>query len=280
MKNQIEPFSVLYLGPPGTGKSWGAATIADLVEGKTLLLATKPREARSIGYTKRKDKIDSEIYFDTKWSPDLDRFEADGYLRLTRRIDSLYDDEEYGAIILDPFSDAGELIEHEILKHEGVGSPGELGKETFGFYRQLKDKAVQMGMQLVNLSIPGIAKRPKLVVVTMHVQPPKEDVVDKVGVVKQKSMDKITRGIEYEGTVLPMIEGGYRRKMAGDFDLVIYSGIDEKVDKNVKPPKMKTWYYMQISPDRDRHSKIAIAELPTEQKIDNDFGKLLEALKI
>ena len=266
----MDKYTVLWMGPPGTGKSYGAATVAKL--GKTLLLACKGREARSIGYVQNKKNVDTEIYEDVKWTPSLKRFQADAYMNLLRRLDALYEDDTYDAVIIDPFTDFAGSIAHHILAPIGVGSPGDMA-DTFAFYVSLKDKADEAIRLATGLATH--AKRPKHVIVTMHVQPPKEEQIIK-GVAKP-SADKVARGIEYEGSVLPMIDGAYRRKMAGDFDIVIYSGVDQRFNKKSK--KQEPWYYIQISPDRDKHSKIAVG-IPTTDQIDNDFSKLLEAISV
>jgi hypothetical protein len=266
-------FSTLILGPPGTGKSWAASTIA--AQHKTLLLACKGREARSIGYT-RSDNIVAEIYKDARWAPSLDRYEADAYLRLLKRLDELYDDTEYEAVIIDPFTDFAISIAHELCKAAGVGSPGDMG-DTFAFYSSLKDKADE-AIGLATGLTTDAAKKPKHLIVTMHVQPPKEDIQlsKKEGGGVRVSADKVARGIEYEGSVLPMIDGAYRRKMAGDFDIVVYTLFEEAW--NEKTRSMGGNYLLQVSPDRDRHSKIAVG-VPQTDKIPNDFAKLLEAIK-
>ena len=268
------PFSSLLLSPPGDGKSTMASTIQMLTgDKKTLLLACKAREANSWGY-QQVDGIDTELYHDPRWVPSLDRFQADAHIKLLRRLDSLYDDTEYGAVIIDPFTDAALNLGHEILKAAGVGSVGGLG-DTQSYYASLKDGANEL-IDLATGLVSSAAKLPKYLVVTMHVQPPKEDVTR--GGITKPSADKVARGIEYEGSVLPMIDGAYRRKMAGDFDMVLYLGFEEKLDRSEKPPRQKPYYYAQISPDRDRHSKIAIG-IPQTDKIPNDFSKLLEAIK-
>jgi hypothetical protein len=268
-------YSTLILGPSGTGKSTAASSVADLPDvERTLVCCCKGRERSSFGYQQRLDKLDIEIYEDPRWRPSLNRFEADAHMKLLTRLDGLLEDDIYDAVVIDPFTDAALNIEHEILKPMEIGSPGELA-DSFAFYGQLKSKADELVRAAIFLTTAAV--RPKHVIMTMHVQPPKEDSVYKG--VKKTSADKVARGIEYEGSVLPMIDGAYRRKMAGDFDLVIYTGFDESYfDKKLKK-QVKNFFYLQVSPDRDRHSKIAVAPVLLEDKIANNFEALMKAVE-
>ena len=267
-------YSIAVLGPAGTGKSTAASSIVDLKDvERGLVCCAKGREKHSFGYQQRISKLDIEIYEDPKWRPSLDRYEASAHMDLLRRLDGLLDDDKYDAVIIDPFTDAWVNIQHEILKPMGVGSFGDLadGRAAYG---SLKDKCDELIRTATFLSTA--AKRPKHVIVTVHVQPPKEEQIVKGQ--RKPSADAVARGIEYEGSVLPMVDGAYRRKMAGDFDLVIYTGFDETYFDKATKTKKDNFFYLQVSPDKDRHSKIAIAPVLLEKKIDNNFSALMGAI--
>src|SRR5690606_36207103 len=118
---------------------------------------------------------------------------------------------EHDFIILDVYTDLVLLVAHELLKPEKAATPQDMA-DSQRFYGALRHKLEEFTLALTALQF---APRPKHVIVSVHTQPAKEDTVRK-GETKE-SADNRARGIEYEGTVLPMIEGGYRTKFTGDF---------------------------------------------------------------
>ena len=133
------------------------------------------------------------------------------------------------------------------------------------------------------LSTP-LVKRPKFVLIPWHTQPPKEGMTVNLGQgmkEKQQSADQKGAGIEYEGMVLPMIEGGYRRKLAADVDLVVYCDIETKCQLDPKTKKMVevVEHQIQVVPNKDRHSKVRIAPTLAGQMIPNNMKALLEAVE-
>ena len=275
-----QPFSAVIMGPPGVGKSTMAGSICEVVDPEeVLLIVTKLGEEQSWLY--RKYGLEPELYYDRNWKPTLDMLEAGAFIKLLRRLHELLDDEEYGAVIIDPGTDAINLLEHYILEPQGVGSPGDL-HDTQGFYRQLKDKAQEFVSAAAALSTSA-AKRPKFVLMPWHVQPPKEGIYVKMGggKDKQQSADEKGAGIEYEGAVLPMLEGSYRRKLAGDVSMVIYCDVDttKEFDKDAKKMVEHTEYFVQAASDKDRHAKIRIAKALSNQRFPNSMKALIEAME-
>ena len=277
------PISMVILGAPGLGKSTLAGSVKELDQvDNVLLLVTKPGEEKSYLYQKYGLTEKAELFYDLDWNPTLGEFKAGAYLKLMKRLKSLQSDDIYDAVIIDPGTDAINLLEHHILEPQGVGSPGDLAN-TQNFYRQLRDKAQEFVMYAHLLSTP-LVKRPKFVLIPWHTQPPKEGMVVNMGQgmkEKQQSADQKGAGIEYEGMVLPMIEGGYRRKLAADVDLVVYCDIETKRQLDPKTKKMVevVEHQIQVVPNKDRHSKVRIAPTLAGQMIPNNMKALLEAVE-
>lgn len=277
----ITPISCCILGAPGLGKSTLAGSVMELDQvKKALLLVTKPGEEKSWLYQKYGLDKDAELYYDIDWNPTLGKYEAGAYLMLLKRLRGLLEDTEYDAVIIDPGTDAINLLEHHILAPRGVGSPGELS-DTMGFYRQLRDSAQEFVMQAHLLSTP-IAKKPKFVLIPWHTQPAKESTSEKVapGVRKEKqSADQRAHGIEYEGNVLPMLEGSYRRKLMGDVDLVVVCHVDVTKDRRQNPPVEVANYHIRVVPNEEEHTKIRISPSLKISHLPNKMQALVEAME-
>lgn len=272
--------SILVLSPPGTGKSYFAGSICEVVDpARVLLLCPKPREKTSALYRKYGLTERAEVFTDlASWNPEKGKFAATAWRKLYDRVDSLLSDKDYDAVILDPFTDAVTLLEHHILAPHGVASPGELAN-TQGFYRQLADKAGEFMQRLTALTDSSVAASPKFVMVTMHVQPPKESMQQsraQGGGVKESS-DQLAEGIEYEGRVLPQMEGSYRRRMAGDFGLVVYGDVKSGTRMNTASKKMEAFtdYRIQVRCSEERHAKMApIVADAVPDYLENRFAEL------
>lgn len=259
--------SYALLGPPGTGKSDMAASIADIVGADaTLVLATKPREARSHGYVTR--KIATELFFDAGWRPSLGRFEAGGYIQLLKRLEQLYADDAVRAVVIDVGTDAFELAAHELLSSEKAATPKDC-RDPQSFYGAFRYKCKELVQSSLILAY---APTPKHVVWTMHTQPAKDESRG-----ANETPDKKAKGIEYEGGVLPMVEGGYRRAFAGEFDAVLYTDILHEFNRETR--RQEPRYVVQIGPDNERHAKIAFARDIAEKTLPNNFAALFEAAK-
>ena len=256
--------SIVVQGGPGVGKSTFAGSAAAL--GKTLLLAAKPREANSWKYREHAKNITREIYYDAKWAPAAGKFDADAFVRLQQRVYELQEDEEHSIVVCDPFTDVVTLASHEILKTEKAATPRDL-RDPLSYYGTLKHMLTTF---VQSLTLLQFAPSPKHVIVTVHVQPSKEDDIK-----GNATADKKGKGVEFEGNVLPMIEGSYRRAFASEFDVVLFSDI--QFDRKLVAGKMQTEsrYVVQVSPDAERHAKSILAPNGSAF-IDNDFAALLK----
>jgi hypothetical protein len=270
--------AVLFLGPPGTGKSHAMASMCE--EGKTLLIATLPREATSEGY--QRYNPDLLLLEDKGWRPSQGRFNATAFQQFLDVMDTLAEDDEYRVILIDNGTELGEFAWHEALKPFGVGSPGDMDDRDNRFrpYTKIADYMQQAINAMLALKT---APLPKHVGVAWHLQPTKEDqvVFDRtVGQqVKKLSADTRSEGVQYEGNVLPMLQGGFRRKIAGLLDVVVYSDIlyDYETDakgKRVVGKGKQPHYMLQVRPNEERHTKLP-GLLPEMAYIPNEW----EALK-
>jgi len=279
----MKPISAVILGAPGLGKSTLAGSVMELEQvKKAKLLVTKPGEEKSWLYQKYGLTDEAELFYDLGWNPTLGELKAGAYLKLLKRLRELQADTDFDAVIIDPGTDAINLLEHHILESQGVGSPGEL-RDTQGFYRQLRDKAQEFVLYAHLLSTP-LVKRPKFVLIPWHTQPPKDGNIVSLGhgmKEKQESADQKAAGIEYEGQVLPMVEGSYRRKLAADVDVVVYCDLvsNKQINKKTKKPEEVTEYMIQVVPNKDRHSKIRIAPTLEGQMIPNRMPDLWRAIE-
>jgi hypothetical protein len=275
------PISVVTLGGPGLGKSTFASTVCKLVKPeKVLLIVAKPGEEKSWGYMEHGLNDRAELYYDLGWNPTLGEFKAGAYIQLLKRLRGLLDDTEFEAVIIDPGTDVVNLLEHHILAPSKVGSPGELS-DTQVFYRQLRDKAQEFVLTAHLLSTP-LAKKPKFVIIPWHTQPPKEGVFEKIapGVRdKKKSPDERGAGIEYEGNVLPMLEGAYRRKLMGDVDVVVVCHIETVKNRKTNPPTEEARYTVRVVPNNDEHTKVRIAPSLAVSSIPNDMAELVKLVE-
>jgi len=261
--------STVIIGPPGTGKSTFAASVCEVVEPeRVLLLVTKPREKSSYLYRKYGLTKRAEVFHDIKWNPEAKKYIADAWHSLMARLDSLYEDTDYDAIILDPGTDAIKLADHSLMAPHKVGSPGDLG-DTRSYYRQLKDKSQEFVDKLVGLSSSDFTKSPKHIIVTWHAQPVKEG-------------DQVSKDLAFLGNMLPAIEGGYRIKLAGDFSNCVKSEIlparrvmDKITKKLIEQPEQ---HVIQVRGDADFHAKVADAPPLKEKYLPNNFKALYDAV--
>lgn len=270
-------YSFVLAGPPGTGKSEMAASIADVVGAEhTVALCPKPREANSQGYTKR--GITAEVFFDPKWRPSLEMYEATGYLRLIKRIWELYDDASVKAVILDPFTDCADLVSHELLKVDKAATPRDAA-DSQSYYGAFKAKLMEITKALTLLQF---ASTPKHVIATVHTQPVREETTTSraerqaTGATTKAHSDARARGVVYEGNVLPAFDGSYKYYFAGEFDAQLFTDIVYENDK--KTFKRVPRYVAQVVPDQDRHAKIALVSGLDTSVVDNSFVELFNLI--
>lgn len=263
--------AIAVAGPPGTGKSTFAGSCARY--GRVALLGAKPREVNSWLYRELADNISAKVYHDPLWRPTLGKYEASAFIDMATRILQLYEDTEYDFVIVDPFTDVVALVAHEMMKVEKAATPRDL-RDSLGFYGGLKYRLKEFTQMLTALCF---APHPKHVIVTVHTQPPKDDTPERGGGTKE-SVDNKSSGVEYEGNVLPMIEGGYRREFAGEFDAMLYTDIQTKKERVGSTLVDKVSYRLQVIPDNERHAKTIFGTAFTEKYIPNDFGEILKAV--
>lgn len=253
-------------GPPGLGKSTFAGTVAEYVGAdRTLLIATLPREVNSTEY--QKHNIDTIVCADDQWEPSAGKagLIATGYDCLIDTLRQLRTDDQYSAVILDNGTEAAEMAWHASMAPLGVADPNDLGRggNRFAPYTTLREKMEQLMRSLSILTgKTGLVTRPKLVIVPWHVQPPKETSDN------DDSADEKGQGAEYEGSYLPMVRGGFRRRLGGLVDNYVYAAIE-----NVRSGNSMTGtphYCIQVVTDNDRHVKIA-GQVPTDGLIKSKY---------
>ena len=272
--------SLLVAGPAGTGKSTLLGSAAKLAP--TYLLATKPRELNSWAYTTNgvtRENGRAELFFDHLWRPTLGSYKADGFGRLLKRIWSLYEDPTVRIVLLDPITDVVSLAAHSMLSIENAAAPRDMN-DPQSFYGALKYKLKEFTQALTALQYADV---PKHVLATVHTQPAKEDQPATKNRPARVSSDKIAKGVEFEGDVLPMIEGGYRREIASEFDAMLFSGVrydwvETKANGKVSRVQ-KPIYFVQVQPNAERHSKVAIAPLLGGRELPNDFEVFIRAVQ-
>lgn len=260
----------LFIGSPGVGKSVLLGSVGELTS-NVLLLAPKPNEVNSYMYRKHGIDKTAEIYKDHKWKPSLGIFEADGFLRLSRRILELYDDTTYEAVLVDPLTDVVQLAAHDLMKAEKVETPRDL-KDAIGFYGSLKYKLKDFVQTLVGLASPDLPQ-PKHVFCSVHAQPTKEEDIK-----GKETADAKGKGVEFYGDSLPMIEGGYRREIAAEFDIVGYNSVQHTVGRDNGKMVRQVEYVVQLTPDNERHAKVRLSPALTEKTFPNNLKAILEAV--
>jgi extradiol dioxygenase family protein len=272
-------------GAPGTGKSHLLGSIVEVagVE-KAILLAPKPREVNSYKYVAHRDRIDAEVFRDNKWAPPAGSFEAGAYTQLYKRVLSLYDDTTYDAVILDPYTDVTHLAAHELMAVEKAATPRDL-RDSIGFYGSLAYKLKDFTQSLTGLASPAL-KRPKHVLVAVHLQPTKEDqqLGKNAGGGTKESSDNRAQGVEFFGDALPMIEGRYRREIAAEFDILGKSVVMHGLEDYVKPEggkakRQATQYVVQLGADPEFHAKAAIIPKLDVKHVPNTMPAIFKVIE-
>ena len=263
----------LVIGPPGTGKSTFLGTITE-VPGidRALLLAPKPREVNSFKYRENADDLDVEVFRDNLWAPAADSFQSGAFTKLFHRILALYDDTTYDAILLDPFTDVVALAAHELLEGERAATPRDL-RDSIGFYGSLKYKLKDFTQALTGLASPSLVK-PKHVFASVHAQPTKEE--DMKG---KSTAEGNAKGTEFLGEALPMIEGSYRREIAGEFDIVGYTSLAYTNERQGAKLVRKSEYVVQLDADPERHAKLALLPRGASPSIPNSMVDLFRLIQ-
>src|SRR5688572_22147913 len=81
---------ILDLGPPKTGKSTFAGSVAEVVPAERVqLLCTAANEANSWKYREHGLTERAELFIDSEWDPELGSYKAAAFKRLIKRIKEL-----------------------------------------------------------------------------------------------------------------------------------------------------------------------------------------------
>ncbi len=273
-------------GPPGTGKSSFLGGMCK--EGPTLLLATLAREVSSGMY--QQYNPDVILFEDKNWKPEppsetgemQGTYVADAFLRFLDVVDMLATDqivsesgEPYKVVLVDSGTELAEAAWREALKPFGVMDPAYIGDggNRFGPYTALDGL---MKRAITALQDLRTTENPKHVGISWHVQPTKEDTQERVGdkmtgyTVTKESKDTRAQGVEYEGSVLPMVRGQFRRKLFGLVDAFVWTDIQyERVSgSRDKRPN----YVLQVVSDEERHCKVPVP-VPDTKYISNGWDE-------
>jgi len=218
--------SVLVLGPDKVGKSWFLGSMAK--EEPTLLIATLPREVNSFRYQQYSDTVDVLVLDDPNWRPSQGLFEATAYQTFLEVIEELTEDTKYRNVIIDSGTELAEAAWHMALSPWKVSSPAEMEEQQSRWlpYDQL-DSLLDQGIKGA-ISLTKAAARTKNIGISWHTQPPKDDTYEFNASTgkrdrKKESADHAGEGVEYEGKVLPMVRGRFRRRLGQLVDLKVYS---------------------------------------------------------
>ena len=265
--------SAVVAGPHGTGKSTFLGSAAKVVGPEhTLLVATHSREVDSWLY--KQLGIPHVLVEDTNWKPATRQYMADGYRRFLDTVEWLREeDDQYDVILVDSGTELGESAWHAALAPNAVGSPSEMDGQSRWLPYETLDNLLDQGIKGL-VSLTKIAKRPKHVLVSWHVQPPKDDNFDPNTRTKKESADHASKGVEYEGDVLPMVRGRFRRRVGAQFASMLYTNIRYTPGTNGLRPE----YRLQVLPNPERATKVP-GPLPNVSYIPNDFGAFLALLR-
>lgn len=258
---------ILVMGPPGTGKSYMAGSVCDVVGAdRVALLCTKPKEVSSYQYVKHGLAERAEVFYDPEWDPEFNETTAIGWKLLNKRLRELKRQDDVDAVILDPGTDAMVLLSHDIMSSMGIEALADLresgGKgRSYTYYGEFAEKVQRFVSRLAELTLPP---NPKFVIVPWHVQSANEDEVSK------------GKGTMFEGAVLPMLPGQYRQKLAGDANEVVFSEIMRSYNTQMKRVEEK--FVVRVAPTAEKHAKLSSVPRSEVATIDNDFASLLKLL--
>jgi hypothetical protein len=282
--NPQDALCFVVAGPPGDGKSTFLAQACE--EGPSILLATLSRESTSWLY--QKYNPDVILLEDREWKPEPPNddgsprgiYTANAYTRFIQVVEALASDEmcsadgePYKVVLIDSGTELGENAWHEALSPFGVMDPAYMqdSGNRFGPYTaldSLMDKAVKA------LQALKTGPNPKHVGISWHVQSAKDDTTERVGgkdgyTAKKLSADHKAKDVEYEGGILPMVRGRFRRRLASLVDAFVWADILHTKTKDPKTGRTssKPQYVLQVIGDEERHCKLP-GPLPKEKYLD------------
>jgi hypothetical protein len=273
-------FATMLCGPDGVGKSYAAGSILEVIDERAYLFALDVKETVASAYTRWGNRVEIDLYADVRWAPSLGKegFRADAYNRMLRKADALFDDNEFGAVIVDPGTRIGMISGHELLKVAGVATPGELGEGgSLGFYGDQRKKQPELIDLILGLT-SSAAKLPKYVIIPWHMEPVRETAPrsKKEGGGVKEHADKKYKGITYEGGAVPVMDGATKYFVGGSFGAKIWCGKESKYNKTSKQDEM--YYYFLLQSEGERECKMSIGSQPSVVRVENSFSALLEAI--
>lgn len=264
----MTPTSIVVLGPPNTGKSHMAASIAEIVDpSRVMLLALRPKELQSGEY--QRHNFPWKCYFDENWVPDLDSYVASGFKDLLRDLRNLYTSSDYDAVIIDPLTDAFDLASHSLLAQERISTPGDLpGKGPLRYYGDLRKKCQEIVKRVTLLTV---GPHPKWVICPMHTRPADDGVDLNQG---KPSQSKKAKGVRFEGDILPMLDGSYRYDMIGEFTVKLYTHVDIHFQRGVT-------YQVQVQADTEKFAGLGMLphDADGEKFLPNHLPTILKGRK-
>jgi len=91
----------------------------------------------------------------------------------------------------------------------------------------------------------------------------------------------LVEGVEYEGNVLPMIRGRFRRRLAAQVDAFLLTDLSQTVDKGgsglSKKRGLQMEYRVQVRPNPERHTKFP-GVLPSRSYIPNNYPAFIQLI--
>ena len=261
---------IIVLGPPKTGKSTLAGSMAEVVPPERIvLLCTKANEANSFMYRKHGLSERAELFVDSGWDPEFGSFKVGAWQALNKRIKALTGDTSVDGIIIDSGTDSMELLSHTVLSGMKVngkipGDTGDLkapgaGDASFAYYGKVKSGSTRFMNRLVECAMHPDA--PKFIILPWHTQSPSEE-------------EQARQGVTFAGRAMPMMEGRYREKLPGDCDVVVFADIRRTSEEG----KAVTKHVIQVMPSTDKHAAVRGMPMGTAKWMPNEFKELHKAL--
>jgi hypothetical protein len=205
---------------------------------EVLLIATLPREVKSWKYQEY-DPDTILIEEAGTWDPLNKSYKPTAFRETASLLDELVQDEKYRAIIIDNGTEVGEFAWHDSLAPLKIGDPNELGTggNRFAPYTSIRERMENFIMKVNRLTNPKACAREKHIIIPWHVQEPKDDETSK-------------KDVEYAGKELPMIRGGFRRRIGQKIDVIVY------MTRKVADGGKKVEYKLQVVSDMEKHCKV------------------------
>jgi hypothetical protein len=251
--SSAEATSGICAGPYGNGKSWFLGSILEHYEPEeVLLVCLLAREKDSYWYQKY------DVPYVLLWEDYLptvdDQPQADVIPRFIELMRDLRTDTQYKVIIIDSGTELAECGWHYSMLPHKVATPAlmEDKKSRWLPYETLDINLDQAVKAAIGLTMPDIAVQPKHVWFSWHVQAAKDDMEVKGKV--QISADHRAKDVEYEGDILPMIRGRFRRRLGQLVTSFIYA--DKLIRQDPIKKTCEVQYVVQVVSDPSKSVKI------------------------